>query len=94
MGTKMKCNNCGDILESKHVHDYKTCKCRYKSQKRIHICETALLAILPELTDKEKHLLGGTLHDHYLEGITVDGGDEYLRYSYAKNTTFTFIEED
>ena len=24
---KAKCLLCGDIIESKHVHDYKTCKC-------------------------------------------------------------------
>ena len=24
---KAKCLSCGDIIESKHVHDYKTCKC-------------------------------------------------------------------
>ena len=22
-----KCNNCGDIIESKHVHDFITCSC-------------------------------------------------------------------
>lgn len=24
---KIKCNYCGDIIESKSVHDYKRCKC-------------------------------------------------------------------
>lgn len=24
---KAKCNICGDIIESKHVHDFKTCSC-------------------------------------------------------------------
>lgn len=24
---KIKCNHCGDIIESKHVHDYKSCSC-------------------------------------------------------------------
>lgn len=24
---KIKCNYCGDIIESKTVHDYKQCKC-------------------------------------------------------------------
>lgn len=24
---KAKCLSCGDIVESKHVHDYQTCKC-------------------------------------------------------------------
>lgn len=23
----IKCKNCGDILESTHVHDFKMCKC-------------------------------------------------------------------
>ena len=23
----IKCNKCGDILESVHTHDFKTCKC-------------------------------------------------------------------
>lgn len=22
-----KCNICGDVIESKHTHDFKTCKC-------------------------------------------------------------------
>lgn len=24
---KIKCNHCGDILISEHVHDFKTCSC-------------------------------------------------------------------
>lgn len=24
---KIKCNFCGDIIESKHVHDFKFCSC-------------------------------------------------------------------
>lgn len=24
---KIKCNHCGDIIESTHRHDFKTCKC-------------------------------------------------------------------
>lgn len=24
---KAKCRKCGDIIESKHVHDYVSCKC-------------------------------------------------------------------
>lgn len=24
---KIKCKKCGDILESKHTHDFKWCKC-------------------------------------------------------------------
>ena len=27
MGNKLKCNKCGDIIESKSVHDLKSCKC-------------------------------------------------------------------
>ena len=23
----IKCNHCGDIIESKHTHDFKFCKC-------------------------------------------------------------------
>lgn len=25
---KIKCNKCGDIIESTHVHDFKWCKCK------------------------------------------------------------------
>lgn len=24
---KIKCNYCGDIIESKYIHDFKYCKC-------------------------------------------------------------------
>ena len=24
---KIMCNNCGDIIESTYIHDYKQCKC-------------------------------------------------------------------
>ena len=27
MGTKLKCNQCQDIIESKHRHDYVRCRC-------------------------------------------------------------------
>ncbi len=23
----IKCNHCGDVIESEHTHDYKTCSC-------------------------------------------------------------------
>ena len=26
--TKVRCNNCGDEIESKSTHDFKWCKCR------------------------------------------------------------------
>jgi len=25
---KIKCKKCGDVIESKHVHDFKYCKCK------------------------------------------------------------------
>jgi len=27
ISNKIQCKHCGDIIESKTVHDYKTCKC-------------------------------------------------------------------
>lgn len=27
ISNKIKCKKCGDIIESKHVHDFKMCKC-------------------------------------------------------------------
>ena len=27
VSNKIQCKHCGDIIESKTVHDYKTCKC-------------------------------------------------------------------
>lgn len=27
ISNKIKCNHCGDIIESKTVHDFKWCKC-------------------------------------------------------------------
>lgn len=27
MGTKIKCRNCGQIIESKYKHDFVTCSC-------------------------------------------------------------------
>ena len=24
----IKCNSCGDVIESKHTHDFKWCKCK------------------------------------------------------------------
>jgi len=26
--SKVKCKLCGDIIESKHIHDFKWCKCK------------------------------------------------------------------
>lgn len=30
--SKAQCPNCGDIIESKHTHDWVCCKCYYKSE--------------------------------------------------------------
>lgn len=27
MGMRIRCKECGDIIESKHVHDFVRCKC-------------------------------------------------------------------
>lgn len=27
LSNKIKCNHCGDVIESKTVHDYKECSC-------------------------------------------------------------------
>ncbi|MDY5984720.1 MAG: hypothetical protein SPI94_04545 [Candidatus Onthovivens sp.] len=27
ISNKIKCKFCGDVIESKHVHDFKTCSC-------------------------------------------------------------------
>lgn len=27
ISNKIKCKKCGDVIESKHVHDFKLCKC-------------------------------------------------------------------
>lgn len=31
LSNKIQCNRCGDIIESKHVHDYRTCSCGHVS---------------------------------------------------------------
>lgn len=28
MGERIRCKKCGDILQSKHRHDFKMCKCK------------------------------------------------------------------
>lgn len=28
ISNKIKCNYCGDVIESKHVHDFKYCSCK------------------------------------------------------------------
>ena len=35
---KVKCNNCGDIIESKSVHDFNCCSCYVKTDGETGIC--------------------------------------------------------
>ena len=35
---KVKCNNCGDIIESKSVHDFNCCSCYVKTNGETGIC--------------------------------------------------------
>lgn len=51
---RIKCNHCGQIIESKHRHDFRSCKC-------------------------------GKVH--------VDGGKEYLRRGFDKDTDYEDLSE-
>ena len=60
MRNAAQCLNCGEIVESKHRHDFVSCSC----------------------WEAERHK---ETPEH---GIFVDGGLDYYRYGYAKESEF------
>jgi len=77
-----RCKNCGDILESKHRHDYVTCTCfQESSEKRHEFIET-----FKEIFPNSSEIMWIELElNHPSRGIMIDGGLDYQRYSAGKD---------
>lgn len=87
---RAKCRNCGDIIESKHGHDFVTCKCHVEWNNKHH-------ELLEEfITETEKYTMCGKEYElnHYdydsfyadprrvelqknMHGFSLDGGKGY-----------------
>ena len=69
---KAKCRHCGDIVHSKHRHDFVTCKCFNDSAEAVRRFQEQMGG---EWTDDVQKY-----SDAHRTGFFLDGGDEYCRY--------------
>jgi hypothetical protein len=77
---KYKCRNCGDVLESKHRHDWVSCSCfvssNRSSEKIVELLEERAPA---ELSDYLTHQIRCAIAEVIGTGFYVDGGQDYTR---------------
>jgi hypothetical protein len=82
--SKAKCKNCGDIIESKHRHDFVTCTCRQTADRMIKTFSDTLTQYekdgLMELSFTQRHLATCAFETAVGRGIFLDGGNEYYRW--------------
>ena len=89
-GSKVKCLNCGDIIQSMHRHDMQVCRCWILSNEKLFHCVAKISATI-DLTDEEEDIIICYLSSAFATGIAIDGGSDYTSMSH--NNDFEFIEE-
>lgn len=79
-GPRVKCKDCGEILQSMYRHDMKKCECRIRTDS---VTEEAARKIMLNLVldDSDYHFVRCVLAEYFGTGIMVDGGDAYLKSS-------------
>lgn len=86
---KAKCLNCGDIIHSKHRHDFVSCKCSKESDRLNREVSEAVLRNLKRYPggftesqyDNIAHQVGCAVSSTFRTGFSLDGGDEYCSVS-------------
>lgn len=79
-GPKVKCLNCGDIIQSKHRHDFVACSCFQETHEIIKGMKELLSPYLDtKLPPGKEHLLWCRVSDTIGTGLAVDGGGDYFR---------------
>jgi hypothetical protein len=91
---RAKCLNCGNIIESKHVHNYVVCRCYVESMEAIDNFKGKKY---------RKKVLNHPLYGNWtkkfyefvqtLHGISIDGGTDYLRRGFYNIDDFKDLSE-
>lgn len=84
MKNKAKCRNCGDVVESKHRHDFVSCKCYIKSDIKTEKALTTARKYVKNsssavVSDDAWHIIACAIRTHYITGFSLDGGSECKR---------------
>lgn len=91
---RAECANCGDIIESRHRHEFVSCKCMQE-------CNKLHKKVNKQFTD----MFGeGWEQDYWSEylnavdkvgntGIFIDGGLDYIRRGYGREEDFIDLSE-
>lgn len=82
--TKIRCLNCGSIIESKHRHDFVSCPCRAESHNKVWSAINQIMELVEdyEASVKDhnfKHQLSCIITEMFGTGVAIDGGDAYTR---------------
>ena len=79
--SKAKCKNCGDIVESKHRHDWVSCKCfqRSDTQKVDFRITLEQSASAYGLDDNQVKGICSIFNKIVSSGFFIDGGNDYTR---------------
>lgn len=81
VGNKIKCRNCGDILQSMHRHDFQSCTCRRISDTLTQQFITILNDMIAAGSTLNTHLAACAFEKVVGTGISVDGGSDYTAIS-------------
>lgn len=92
-GPRVKCLDCGDIIQSMDVHDYKGCTCYRASSQKVEDCAERLNDMIG-LDENQYHQARCYINEFYGTGITVDGGGDYLHMSYCAHSQYQIMDED
>lgn len=76
---KIKCLNCNDIIESKHVHDFVTCKCYKASEALYGAFRDVLAANRSKGINPTDSAALDAFYEVVFKGVALDGGDEYTK---------------
>ncbi len=90
-GARVKCLDCGTIIQSMHVHDYQACPCYLESTEKVVRC-TDILNERLGLDEWQYHIARLYLSNEFGTGITVDGGSEYLLVRGCQNTEYEILD--
>lgn len=82
---RAKCRNCGDIIESKHRHDFVSCSCMIEFEEKCRQYQYDNI--------EATHVEVCRFAARHCKGISIDGGLEYSKQSFMNPNDIIDLRE-